>query len=74
MNNASVARPESFIKLTHCHQLTLACRQCGVLLRNIGDTIFLMPAPAMPEELVVELCRTVKDSLAEVLTSESCFH
>lgn len=49
------------------HQVTLACRQRGVILRNIGDTIVLMPAPAMPATLVSQLCRVVIESLYEVL-------
>jgi adenosylmethionine-8-amino-7-oxononanoate aminotransferase len=49
------------------HQVTLACRRRGVILRNIGDTIVLMPAPAMPAELVAQLCRAVVESLREVL-------
>ena len=53
------------------HQVTLACRRRGVILRNIGDTIVLMPAPAMPPELVVQLCRTVVESLLEVLATDS---
>lgn len=50
------------------HQVTLACRRRGLILRNIGDTVVLMPAPAMPEELVVQLCRIVLESLVEVLS------
>jgi adenosylmethionine---8-amino-7-oxononanoate aminotransferase len=45
------------------HQLTLACRECGVIVRNIGDTLVLMPAPAMPLELVTQLCETVTTAL-----------
>jgi len=50
------------------HQVTLACRRRGLILRNIGDTIVLMPAPAMPVSLVTGLCRTVIESLIDVLT------
>ena len=53
------------------HQVTLACRRRGVVLRNIGDAIVLMPAPAMPEELVVELCRVVIEAIGEVLSGGS---
>ena len=53
------------------HQVTLACRRRGVVLRNIGDVIVLMPAPAMPEELVVELCRVVREAIADVTVVES---
>ncbi len=51
------------------HQVTLACRRRGVILRNIGDTIVLMPAPAMPESLVRNLCRAVVESLHKVLAN-----
>ena len=53
------------------HQVTLACRRRGVILRNIGDVIVLMPAPAMPEELVVELCRVIREAIANVVVVES---
>ena len=49
------------------HQVTLACRRKGVILRNIGDTVVLMPAPAMPVDLVERLCRVTIESLGEVL-------
>lgn len=52
------------------HQVTLACRHRGVILRNIGDVIVLMPAPAMPEELVLELCQVVQAAINEVLSTE----
>ena len=50
------------------HQITLACRRRGVILRNIGDVLVLMPAPAMPVPQVSELCAAVKESVAEVLS------
>jgi adenosylmethionine-8-amino-7-oxononanoate aminotransferase len=49
------------------HQVTLACRHRGVILRNIGDILVLMPAPAMPVADVVELCRVTRESIAEIL-------
>ncbi len=49
------------------HQVTLACRKRGVVLRNIADVIVLMPAPAMPEQFVEELCQVVGESIAEVM-------
>lgn len=51
------------------HQVMLACRRRGVILRNIGDVVVLMPAPAMPLELVDRLCDVVKNSLQEVLAA-----
>jgi len=49
------------------HQVTLTCRDRGVILRNIGDVIVLMPAPAMPIELATVLCHVVCDSVLDVL-------
>jgi adenosylmethionine-8-amino-7-oxononanoate aminotransferase len=51
------------------HQVTLACRRRGVILRNIGDTVILYPAPAMPLELVDELLDCVAESIAEVMAA-----
>lgn len=48
------------------HRVTLACRKRGVILRNIGDVIVLMPAPAMPVELVIEICLAVCEAITEV--------
>ncbi len=45
------------------HRATLACRGNGVIVRNIGDTLVLMPAPAMPLERVRELCHAVRSAL-----------
>lgn len=45
------------------HQLTLACRERGVIVRNIGDVLVLMPAPAMPLGLVELLADTVTNAL-----------
>ena len=63
-----VARREPFApELRVGHQVVLACRQRGVIVRNIGDVVVLMPAPAMPPELVAQLCDVVRDSLQTVL-------
>jgi adenosylmethionine-8-amino-7-oxononanoate aminotransferase len=51
------------------HQVTLSCRRRGLILRNIGDTVVLMPAPAMPVERVTWLCRTVIAAIEEVLST-----
>ena len=48
------------------HRATLACRQRGVVLRNIADVIVLMPAPAMPVSQVIELCQVVRDSIVDL--------
>ena len=49
------------------HRVTLACRQRNVILRNIGDVMVLMPAPAMPTNLIQELCGVVREVIADVL-------
>ncbi len=38
------------------HSVTLAARRQGVILRPLGDVIVLMPAPAMPADLIANLC------------------
>ena len=48
------------------HQVTLACREKRLIVRNIGDVLALMPAPAMPSELVRKLCQTVVTAIQDV--------
>jgi adenosylmethionine---8-amino-7-oxononanoate aminotransferase len=48
------------------HQVTLAARKRGVILRPLGDVVVLMPAPAMPVELVDRLCDVAIESIREV--------
>ncbi len=38
-----------------------------MILRPLGDVIEIVPAPAMPVELVDRLCDVVEASIAEVL-------
>ncbi|MBI1311587.1 adenosylmethionine--8-amino-7-oxononanoate transaminase [bacterium] len=52
------------------HKVTLAARCRGVIVRPLGDTIVLMPAPAMPGELVERLCDNVFDAIENVLSEE----
>lgn len=47
------------------HRVTLAARKRGVIIRPIGDVVTLIPAPAMPAELVRKLCRTAIESIEE---------
>jgi adenosylmethionine---8-amino-7-oxononanoate aminotransferase len=47
------------------HQVTLAARKRGVILRPLGDVIVLMPAPAMPGELVDRLCDVALEAIGE---------
>ena len=49
------------------HQVTLATRRRGVIIRPLGDVVVLMPAPAMPVERVRHLCNVVIESIAEVV-------
>ncbi len=48
------------------HQVTLAARRRGVVIRPLGDVVVLMPAPAMPTELLDQLCDVVFESIDEV--------
>lgn len=48
------------------HQVTLAARKRGVILRPLGDVVVLMPAPAMPGELADRLCDVAIESIREV--------
>ena len=53
------------------HRVTLACRAQGVIVRNIADTMVLMPAPAMPVELLQQLCETLVAAIQDVATQLS---
>lgn len=48
------------------HQVTLAARRRGVIIRPLGDVVVLMPAPAMPRELVQQLCEVAIECIDEV--------
>lgn len=52
------------------HRVTLAARKRNVILRPLGDVAVLMPAPAMPSELIDTLCQVAIDSIEEA-TQES---
>lgn len=47
------------------HLVTIAARKRGVILRPLGDVAVLMPAPAMPIELVDRLCDVVIEAIDE---------
>ncbi len=49
------------------HQVTLAARRRGVIIRPLGDVVVLMPAPAMPAGLVERLCDVVIESIDEAI-------
>ena len=57
-------------KLRLGHQVTLAARKRGVILRPLGDVIVLMPAPAMPSQLVDRLCDVAIESIDEVTRNQ----
>ncbi len=48
------------------HQVTLAARRRGVIMRPLGDVVVLMPAPGMPPALVGRLCDTAVECIDEV--------
>lgn len=52
------------------HRIALAARERGVIVRPIGDVVVLMPAPAMPVELVDEICATTFAAIDEVTSGE----
>jgi adenosylmethionine-8-amino-7-oxononanoate aminotransferase len=49
------------------HQVTRAARQRGLFTRPLGDVLTIVPAPAMPPELVHQVCDRLFESLREVL-------
>jgi len=49
------------------HRIALAACRRGVILRPVGDVLVLLPAPAMPGDLVEELCAVTLSSVEEVL-------
>lgn len=50
------------------HQVTLAARRRGLFTRPLGDVLTIVPAPAMPSELVNRLCDLLFESLREVVS------
>ena len=52
------------------HLVTLAARQRGVILRPLGDVVVLMPAPALPADLIDRLCDAAFESIDEVTHGE----
>jgi adenosylmethionine-8-amino-7-oxononanoate aminotransferase len=47
------------------HLVTLAARRRGVIIRPLGDVVVLMPAPAMPGELIDRLCDVAIEAIDE---------
>ncbi|MCP4787888.1 MAG: adenosylmethionine--8-amino-7-oxononanoate transaminase [Fuerstiella sp.] len=50
------------------HQVTVAARKRGVIIRPLGDVVVLMPAPAMPLSLVERLCDITMEAIQEVVS------
>lgn len=48
------------------HQVTLAARQRGAIIRPLGDVVVLMPAPAMDADTLRRLVAITADSIAAV--------
>lgn len=56
-------------KLRMGHKVTLAARRRGVIIRPLGDVVVLMPAPAMPANLVQTLCDVVMESIDDAIAT-----
>ena len=50
-------------KMRMGHQVTIAARERGVIVRPLGDVVVLMPAPAMPGELIERLVDATIDAI-----------
>jgi adenosylmethionine-8-amino-7-oxononanoate aminotransferase len=48
------------------HAVTVHARRLGIMTRPLGDVVVLMPAPAMPDDLVRRLVQGVTHSIDEV--------
>ncbi|MBI5310482.1 MAG: adenosylmethionine--8-amino-7-oxononanoate transaminase [Actinobacteria bacterium] len=51
------------------HQVTLAARERGAIIRPLGDTVVLMPAPAMDTGTLRRLVEITSDSIVAVTQS-----
>ncbi|QDU38251.1 L-Lysine-8-amino-7-oxononanoate aminotransferase [Maioricimonas rarisocia] len=49
------------------HRVTLAARGRDTIVRPLGDVVVLMPAPAMPGELVEKLCATTCEAIDDAV-------
>ncbi|MFW6336506.1 MAG: adenosylmethionine--8-amino-7-oxononanoate transaminase [Phycisphaeraceae bacterium] len=57
-------KPFDFAALT-ARRLTNAMREHGVIVRNLGDVVILMPIPAMPHDTLEKLCDAVVKTILE---------
>jgi len=48
-------------------RITKAAQKRGLITRSLGDILILMPAPAMPREILERLCDILEESSREVL-------
>lgn len=53
------------------HQVTLAARRRGVIVRPLGNVVVLMPAPAMPSMLVRQLAQVTIEAIEEVTAKKT---
>lgn len=51
------------------HRAVLLARERGVVIRPLGDTMVLMPPPAMPPDLLERLVRATAEAVAEATAS-----
>ncbi len=51
------------------HLVTLAARKRGVILRPLGDVVVLMPAPAMPPDLLERICDVAVEAIDEAVAA-----
>lgn len=49
-------------------RITKAAQKRGLITRSLGDILILMPAPAMPREILASLCDILEESAREVLS------
>lgn len=49
------------------HQVVLEARKRGLIIRPLGDVIVLMPAPAMPTDLIDTICDITWESISTVV-------
>lgn len=53
------------------HQVTLAARERGAIIRPLGDVVVLMPAPAIGADLLRELVAITAESIKQVTAAAS---
>jgi adenosylmethionine-8-amino-7-oxononanoate aminotransferase len=53
------------------HQVTRAARRRGLFTRSLGEVLTLVPASAMPPELVSRVCDLLFESIHEVVASQT---